>query len=83
MADFGRKPDPGWDELDNEDKIERLSKVVQNQNVLLSKMASYLNQLVDHDHLNGKIVQPIGKPKPKYTFNDMFPHSDLKDSFLY
>jgi|LGOV01.1.fsa_nt_gb hypothetical protein len=85
MTDFGREPDPKWTELDNKAKIERLRDEVFNQHSLLKKMAEYLEKLVDHDHMGGRIVQPIDKPKIDiYSFNNKeFIISELKDNWLY
>ena len=61
MADFGREPDPKWTDLDDKDKIERLSAVISSQNISLYQITKYLELLVDHDHMGGQIVQPIDK----------------------
>ena len=76
MEDFGREKDPDWNQLSDTAKIGRLSRVVEEQYYLLRKMAQYLNQLVDHNHLDGKIVRAIDGPTPD-THNDEFSYSSL------
>lgn len=85
MADFGREPDPDWKELGDKGKIVRLRDEIVNQHHLLRKMAKYLELLVDHDHMGGRIVQPINKPTiDTYPFdNEEFPFSELKKNWLH
>lgn len=82
MTDFGKEKDPDWKELDDKAKIERLSAVVRRQDILLCQITRYLELLVDHDHMSGRIVQPIEKPASQFQ-NKKFPHSGLKRNWLY
>jgi len=61
------KKDPGgrekdWKELDDQGKIERLRLVLKNQEALIVRMGHYLTELVEHDHVDGKMVKKIGPP---------------------
>lgn len=80
MADFGREKDPDWKELDDKGKIERLSDVVRRQDILLYQMTKYLELLVDHDHMGGRIVQPIHKSIDQYS--KRFFYFGLPENFL-
>jgi len=51
-----------WDELDDAGKIERLRQIIKGQENVISKMAAFLDQLISHEHLNGRIVCPIEHP---------------------
>jgi len=51
-----------WDELDEAGKIKRMRRVIKEQNSTITRMTKYLNLLIDHDHLNGKLVSNIKHP---------------------
>ena len=59
-----KKPDQmkDWKELHEHEKIERLRRVVKEQENVIRHLNDYMNRLIGHEHLNGKIVQPIGHP---------------------
>ena len=54
-----------WSELDDSGKIERLRIIMKEQQNLISRMAEYLYQLVEHKHLDGKMVTKIKNPNEK------------------
>jgi len=61
------RKDPGsrekdWKDLDDQGKIERLRQVIRNQEALIVRMAHYLTELIEHDHIDGKMVKRIGHP---------------------
>ena len=51
-----------WGELDDQGRIERLRQVIKDQERLLERVTKYLTQLIDHEHLDGKMVQKISHP---------------------
>jgi len=51
-----------WIELADSEKIERLRQVVKDQERVLVKMATYIDNLVDHNHFEGEIVRRIPHP---------------------
>ena len=51
-----------WEKLDDPGKIERLRRIIKDQERLLNRVTKYLNQLIDHEHLDGKMVQQISHP---------------------
>ena len=51
-----------WEELDADGKIERCRRVIKQQEALLPGMARYLNALITHQHVDGKMMQPIDHP---------------------
>jgi len=51
-----------WDELDDSGKIERLRGIVKEQQRFIEKMVKYFDKLIDHDHLNGKMIARIRHP---------------------
>ena len=54
--------EPYWDELDAEGKIERIRNVVKELQGTVKRMSDYMNQLIDHEHLDGKMVKRISHP---------------------
>ena len=56
-----------WEELDDQEKIERCRKVLKEQERTIRKVIDYANRLIEHEHLNGKIVQPVGHPNSEST----------------
>ncbi len=51
-----------WEELTDQEKIERLRFTIKQQQGFINRMAEFLEQLIDHDHLNNKIISEIKKP---------------------
>lgn len=51
-----------WEELDDHGKIERLHRVIKDQESLIRRMTEYLIRLIEHDHLDGKLVQKMSHP---------------------
>lgn len=51
-----------WKELDTPGRIDRLRRVIKDQDFLIKRMGDYLNQLIDHEHSDGKMVQRINHP---------------------
>jgi len=52
-----------WDELDDSGKINRLHRVVKDQEIVIIKMAGYLTELTKHSHLkDGRIVRNLQLP---------------------
>ena len=51
-----------WSELSDPEKIERLRDVIKNLERAIEKMASYLDKLVGHQHLDGRLYKPIEHP---------------------
>lgn len=51
-----------WNELDVMEKIERMRRVIKDQANLIDRMTKYLNLLVGHGHLDGKLVSRIQDP---------------------
>lgn len=60
--DAGASREKPWKDLDDPGRIERLRQVVNNQEALIVRMASYLTELVEHQHVDGKMVKRIGHP---------------------
>jgi len=61
------RKDPGsrekhWKELGDQGRIERLRQVVKNQEAFIERMAKYLTELIEHDHIDGKMVKRISHP---------------------
>jgi len=54
--------DKDWKELDDQGKIERLRLVLRNQEALIERMGKYLTELIEHDHIDGKMVKRIDHP---------------------
>ena len=52
-----------WEELDDEGKIARLRQVIKNQETLITRMANYLSELVEHEHMDGKMVKRLSHPQ--------------------
>lgn len=48
-----------WDDLSDEEKIGRLHGVVKDQQRIIEHMGRYVNQLIDHQHLDGHIVKRV------------------------
>ena len=72
-----------WAELNDSEKIERLREVIKSQDNILIKISGYLDQLIEHEHLNGNIVKKISHPnaesygsiywkKPKHLSDEWF-----------
>ncbi|GAH89018.1 unnamed protein product [marine sediment metagenome] len=66
-----------WDELDEKGKIERLRRIVKEQDRALSRMATFLDQLMNHRHVRGKLVRPISDPDAE-NYNP-FDHRRYRD----
>ena len=60
-----------WDELDDPGKIERLRQIIKQQESVIDKMAGFLDQLISHEHLNGRIVHPIEHPNQE-TYGKLY-----------
>lgn len=58
------KPDQmkDWKELHEHEQIERLHRVVKQQERVIRSLIDYTSRLIGHEHLNGKMVQPVGRP---------------------
>lgn len=63
----GPQRDKHWEELDADGKIERCRRVIKEQENIIRHLNDYVNRLIGHEHLNGKIVQPIGHPNAEST----------------
>lgn len=61
-ATNGPQREKYWEELDADGKIERCRKVIKEQQKIIQRMAGYLDKLVTHQHMDGKMVQPISHP---------------------
>ena len=57
-----------WKELTDQEKIERLRFTIKQQQGFINDMARHLEQLVNHDHLNNKIVFRI-KELNEYNYD--------------
>ncbi len=51
-----------WNELEDSRKIERLRKIIKDQGKLIERMTNYLNELIEHEHLDGKLVKRLYPP---------------------
>ncbi len=58
----GPKREKDWEELDADGKIARLRQVIKQQEALILRMAGYLDKLITHQHVDGKMMQPIDHP---------------------
>ena len=58
----GTQREKHWEELDDSGKIARLRKVIKQQEAFISRMAGYLDKLITHQHVDGKLMQPIDHP---------------------
>lgn len=51
-----------WEELDADGKIERCRREIKRRDRIIETMSAYLNKLIVHQHVNDKLVHPIGHP---------------------
>lgn len=51
-----------WSERNEVEKIEVLKNELSRTQRELSRVCNYVNKLIDHDHLRGKVVQRVGSP---------------------
>lgn len=51
-----------WHEMDDHEKIDLLMDELIKTQRTLSKLGDYLNQLINHDHRDGKMIAPIERP---------------------
>ena len=58
----GASREKHWKDLDDQEKIERLRRVINNQEALIVRMAKYLTELIEHDHIDGRMVKKISHP---------------------
>jgi len=70
-----------WDELDDLGKIERLRSVVKDQQRVIARMANYIDLLINHEHLDGKMVQPIRHPNAE-SYGSVYYHKKRGDDWF-
>lgn len=70
-----------WNELDDSQKIERFRQVVKEQQRVIEKMATFLDQLISHEHLNGRIVHPIEHPNQE-TYGRLYYKRQRSDEWF-
>lgn len=70
-----------WDELDDPGRIERLRQVIKDQERLIRGMAEYLNLLIGHEHLDGKMVKQISPPNSE-SYGGFHYHKNRSDEWF-
>lgn len=61
-----------WNDLHDDEKVERLRGIVKDQQNILNRMSEYIDQMIDHQHLDGHIVRRVASPGSEmgYGFKD-------------
>lgn len=63
----------GWHDLSEGDKINRLRGIVKDQQRIINRLCSYMDQLTNHQHFDGQIVKRVSDPGSEgngYGFKD-------------
>jgi hypothetical protein len=54
--------DKKWSEMNDQQRIESLQIELVRTQRHLKYLSTYVNKLIEHEHLNGKMVARIGHP---------------------
>ena len=56
-----------WDELEEAEKTERMRQEVKNLQSCVAGLINKVEELEEHEHLDGRIVVPYGGKRPLST----------------
>ena len=70
-----------WDDLNLVEKVERMRLIIKKQEKTIERMGKYLDSLVNHDHLDGKIVQVIPHPNAE-SYGSIYYNRKREDQYF-
>ena len=55
-----------WSEMEDKERIVKLQEELTRTQEALDRLSNYVSKLMDHEHLNGRMVARLGNPNDEY-----------------